>query len=257
MGTDGRGLKESGLMSDQVVIDRRFRGPAKSANGGYACGMLAAHIESGPAAEVTLRVPPPLDSALAIEASNGVARLLDGDTVVAEGRAVDAPELEVPDPVSLEEAERARAGSPMQTEHPYPECFVCGPHREHGDGLRVTCGPVPGRESELVAAPLETSEEMADGEGNLRPELVWSALDCPSGIAGMLVPEQGISMLGRLTALILRPVPAGDTHVAIGWPAGRDGRKHFSATALIDAGGETLAVATATWIELADQPGRS
>ena len=43
-----------------VVIDRRFNGPEHSSNGGYACGSVAAFID-GPA-EVTLRVPPPLDT---------------------------------------------------------------------------------------------------------------------------------------------------------------------------------------------------
>jgi hypothetical protein len=230
-------------MSDEVVIDRRFRGPPDSANGGYACGLLAAFVKGGPAVEVTLREPPPLDAPLAVEAANGSARLLDGDSLVAEGRAVDAPELAVPDP-----------GSPMHSEHPYPSCFVCSSERAPGDGLRITCGPVPGREAELVAAPFEIDGDLAGADGNVRPELVWSVLDCPSGIAGMLVPEQGISVLGRLTARLLRPVPAGATHVAIGWPTGRDGRKHYSATAILDRDGQTLALASATWIELANQP---
>ena len=43
-------------MSDHVRIDRRFRGPADSANGGYAAGLLASFLD-GPA-EVTLRLPP-------------------------------------------------------------------------------------------------------------------------------------------------------------------------------------------------------
>jgi hypothetical protein len=241
-------------MSDQVVIDRRFRGPADSANGGYACGMLAEHIAAGPAVEVTLRAPPPLDRPLAVEAADGSARLLDGTTMVAEGRSAPALDLDLPAPVSGADAERAREDSPMQHDHPYPECFVCGPDRGRGDGLRVTCGPVHGREDELVAAPFESDAEMADADGMVRDELVWSVLDCPSGIAGMLVPDQGVSLLGRLSARILRPLAAGETYVAIGWPTGRDGRKHFSATAILDERGEALALAKATWIEVANPP---
>ena len=41
-----------------IVIDRRFRGPAESGNGGYACGVFA----RGEEAEVTLRLPPPLET---------------------------------------------------------------------------------------------------------------------------------------------------------------------------------------------------
>ena len=41
-----------------VVIEKRFCGPPNSGNGGYVCGLLAAHIEAD--AEVTLLAPPPL-----------------------------------------------------------------------------------------------------------------------------------------------------------------------------------------------------
>jgi hypothetical protein len=46
-------------MAEQVVIDKRFRGPRDSGNGGYSCGALAGFLE-GQAAEVTLRLPPSL-----------------------------------------------------------------------------------------------------------------------------------------------------------------------------------------------------
>ena len=45
-----------------MTIPRRFRGPPNSGNGGYVCGMLARNIAG--AAEVTLRAPPPLETAL-------------------------------------------------------------------------------------------------------------------------------------------------------------------------------------------------
>src|SRR5687767_3790647 len=122
-------------MSEQVVIDRRFRGPPESANGGYACGVVAAHLEPSPAVEVTLRAPPALDRPLTVEVRDRGARLLDGADLVAEGEPAAAPQVEPPGPISLEEAERARAGSPMQHQHPYPSCFVCSPARD--DGLRV------------------------------------------------------------------------------------------------------------------------
>lgn len=238
-------------MHDAVVIDRRFRGPPDSANGGYACGLVAARLTPEPAVEVTLRLPPPLDRPLAVEGDGKGARLLDGDALVAEGRPAAAPAAEPPAVASLEEAERARRDSPMQHEHPYPTCFVCGPEREPGDGLRVTCGPVEDRG--LVAAPFEATAEMDAGDGSVRHEFVWSALDCPSGIAGMLVPESGVSVLGRLTAQILRPLDAGEVYVAIGWPIAQEGRKQFAGSAIVDREGEPMAVARATWIEVGEQ----
>ena len=42
-----------------VVIERRFRGPADSGHGGYTRGLFAREIPG--AAEVSLRVPPPLE----------------------------------------------------------------------------------------------------------------------------------------------------------------------------------------------------
>jgi hypothetical protein len=45
-------------MSNAVTIERRFRGPSESGQGGYSCGLLARAIDA-PAAEVTLRAPPP------------------------------------------------------------------------------------------------------------------------------------------------------------------------------------------------------
>jgi len=45
------------MTTDHVTIERRFCGPPESGNGGYSCGLLAAHV-GGPA-EVTLRRSPP------------------------------------------------------------------------------------------------------------------------------------------------------------------------------------------------------
>jgi hypothetical protein len=239
-------------MSPEVVIEGRFRGPPNSANGGYACGMVAALVEPDPAVEVTLRAPPPLDTPLSAARSDGKVQLRDGETLLAEGRSAPEPELELPAPVTLEEAEAARRGSPLHERHSFPTCFVCGPDAAHG--LEVVCGPVPGREDELVAAPFRTVGAMAGEGGSVRPELVWSVLDCPSGLVGMIVPDMGVSVLGRLTGLIHRPLETDRDYVAIGWPIDRDGRKTQSATAILDGDGDAVAVARATWIELAEQP---
>jgi hypothetical protein len=237
----------------QVTIERRFRGPPDSANGGYACGAVAAFVEPRPAVEATLRAPPPLHTPLSVEVEGDGARMRHAETLVAEARAVESPELEVPEPVSAQEAEAARRDSPMREHHPFPECFVCGSERPPGDGLRVLCGPVPGRE--LIAAPWETDESMAGEDGRIRSELVWSVLDCPSGQAAMLAPDVGVTVLGRLTGVIDEPLEAGPTYVAIGWPIGREGRKVHSATAILDGEGRATAIARAVWIELRDQPG--
>ena len=62
IGTDPTGLRLSG--ENTLTIDRRYRGPLHSGNGGYTAGRLAAFVD-GPA-EVTLRLPPPLDRPLTV-----------------------------------------------------------------------------------------------------------------------------------------------------------------------------------------------
>jgi len=233
-------------MADRVVIENRFRGPQDSGNGGYSCGVLARLLEPR-TAEVTLRLPPPLDRPLETEAlDDETAVMRDGEAIVAEARAIDELELEVPSPVGVEEAEAARAASPMQHQHPFPECFVCGPARQPGDGLGVTCGPAG---DGLVASPWQVDDSVASEDGAVADEIVWSALDCPGGISGMLLPDVGTCVLGRLAARIDGRIEAGMTCVAIGWPIERDGRKLHAGSAIFSEGGELLAQARATWIE--------
>jgi hypothetical protein len=234
-------------MSDSVVIERRFRGPPDSANGGYACGLVAAGLPEGAVAEVTLRAPPPLDRGMELTGDGEEAELRDGETLVAAARAIDGFEVSLPAPVSPQAARSARDASPLQNEHPYPTCFVCGPQAQ--GGLHVTCGHVAGRE-DVVAAPFETAEWMAGPGGEVRPEFVWAALDCPGGIAGMLEPDLGITVLGRLAADIRASIEPGRQYVAIGWNEGRDGRKAAAGTAILDRDGTPLAVGRATWIEV-------
>ena len=51
-------------------------------------------------------------------------------------------------------------------------------------------------------------------------------------------------------AELLEPVPAGEPVAVVGWTLGSEGRKHRSATAILDGDGRTLARAEALWIRL-------
>jgi hypothetical protein len=219
----------------EVTFPRRFRGPLTSANGGYACGRLAAFLEGG-AVEVTLRLPPPLDRPLAAERDGGSAVLLDRDVVVAEARLAEL-DLDLPAPVSLPAAEEAasrhvRIGNPV-----FGECFVCG-IRADGDGLGIYAGPVAGREP-LHAASWTVSEAS--------PELVWAAIDCPGAYA-VGAAGRGDMVLGRMTARILSVPKVGDRCVVVSWPIAEDGRKLFAGTALYAEDGELRALAKQIWI---------
>ena len=233
----------------EVKIEPRFCGPAQSANGGYACGLLAAEM-AGPA-EVTLRAPPPLGRSLLCRArEDGSAVLLDGEAVVAEARTTTL-EGTVPAPVTIDQAARASQRYEWVDEHPYPRCFVCGPEREPGDGLRIFPGPVEGRE--LYACTWTPEESLGDGSGSVRPEFIWAALDCPSGIVTDRFGEIGTVLLGRLAVELLEPVPVVETCVLTAWTVAREGRKLDTGSALFDADGDLLASSRARWIELREQ----
>jgi hypothetical protein len=220
----------------EITLPRRFRGPLRSANGGYACGRLAVHAAADEV-EVTLRLPPPLDTPLGIRSEDGVTRLLDGDTLVAEARPARV-DVEPPGAVSVAEAVQARERHVRIGSADFRECFSCG-IRADGDGLCIYAGLVSGREP-LHAAPWNVREAA--------PELVWAAIDC-SGAYAVGAAGRGEVVLGRMTARVRRVPDVGETCVVVAWPLGEEGRKLFAATALLSEDGDLLALARQVWLE--------
>jgi hypothetical protein len=233
-------------MSTQIVIDRRFRGPPNSGNGGYSCGVLGDQFED--VATVTLRRPPPLDIPLRLVGENDEMRLFDGDTLIGEARP-DILEIDVPIPPTWDEARTASLGYAGFRAHPFPTCFVCGPDRDPGDGLRIFPGPLDG--TSVVSAPWEPDRSLEGEPGLVHRRHVWAALDCPSYFG---LPGAPLALLGRLTARIDRLPEIDEPLVVVGWPIGSDGRKHFAGSALADGRGEIVAHAAATWVELSALP---
>lgn len=230
-------------MSESVVIPGRFNGPLESGNGGYSAGALAALLD-GPV-EVSLRSPVPLDTPLHATAEDGAARLLNGETLVAEARPVPDFELDVPAAVGVEEAREARGRYRGLEDGPFSRCFVCG--RARDDGFEVFAGPLADRP--LVASTWIPEPATADGDGTVRPEFVWAVLDCPTYFAAYRDEESTISFLARFTVSIEAPVRAGEEQVVIAWPLEVDGRKRQAGGAVLSAGGEVLARAHALLIE--------
>jgi hypothetical protein len=228
-------MRENGRVPE-LVIDPRYRGPEDSANGGYACGRIAAL--AGGEVEVTLRAPPPLGVALAVAGG----RVAAAGTLVAE-YAPAAVELDLPDPPGFDEAVEAQLPDPRSI---FPHCFVCGFRRAPDEGLHIHPGPVPGRDG-LVAAPWVPRPDTS------APEFVWCALDCPGAYASGLT-SRGTLLLGRFAARVLRVPAPGERCVVAGWELARDGRKSVAGTALW-SGRELLGLARATWIEPRLAPG--
>ncbi len=225
-------------------IARRFRGPMRSGNGGYVCGRIARHIE-GPAS-VRLRIPPPLEVPLQVEAEDGAVRLMHGAQIVGEGRAAEL-DLAPPATLSLAEARQAAQGYRGFVRHSFPHCFVCGPQRGEHDGLRIFTGPVPGRD--LVAAPWVVDATLAEN-GRIPGEFIWAALDCPGAFAVMPETDGIAIVLGELTARVTGSVRPGETCVAVGWPIRIEGRKRLAGSAVYSESGALLGVARAVWIEV-------
>jgi hypothetical protein len=234
-------------VTETVTIPARFNGPPGSANGGYTCGLVGGLLGAD-VAEVSLLAPPPLERPLVVTRDAGRLELLDGDELIAEAVSAELPSV-APDPVSPSQARAAsEAGYEHWTaHHPFPTCVVCGPGRDPGDGLRLFPGALgDGR----FATEWVPDESVGDGDGRVRPECVWAALDCPTSapVANFAVGPPVV--LARLTAWVEQPVRVGEPHAIVSWPIEVDGRKRHSAAALFDSGGRLLCASRALWIEL-------
>lgn len=225
------------------MIEPRFCGPPDSGNGGYVSGRLAAFVAGS--AVVRLEAPPPLDTVLSVKGSGTNIELVRGATVVARARPA-VMSLDIPVAPSFAEAETAARSYRGFRSHPFPTCFVCGPERAAGDGLRLFAGPL---RSGVVACPWIPDASLGDGKGLVRAEFVWSALDCP-GAFSFEFPDKTAVLLGEMVASLRGAVSLGERYVVIGWELARDERRHFTGTAIFAESGECRACARATWFEM-------
>ncbi len=223
-----------------MIIEARFNGPPGTGNGGYSAGLVASYVMGGGGTEVTLRRPPPLDTDLAVrvdEDGHGV-RVFDGADLVAEARASAIGPDEIVPPVSWADAVEASRSYSGFTAHPFPTCFVCGPDRAVGDGLRIFPGRLDGTRT---AAPFVVPSGVS-------PVIVWAALDCPGGWSVPL--EARPYVLGRIAARVDAVPSPGDECVVTGEMVGEDGRKAYVRSTVYGPDGGTLATARATWLAL-------
>ena len=224
-------------------IARRFHGPPDSGNGGYSAGLVA-QVLGGSGCTVTLHRPPPLDQPLELRTSSEGAELFDGDERIASARPAEL-DLEVPGAPSLAEARAAEGRYVGHERHHFPGCFVCGPHRDAGDGLRIFPGEIRGGQ---VAASWTPGADLAGPNGAVRGEFLWAALDCPGYFA--VERQAGLALLGRITAVVERAPQAEEALIVSGWSIASEGRKHHVGTAIHDGQGRRVACARSTWISI-------
>ena len=230
-----------------IIINKRFCGPKNSANGGYAAGVFAQTID-GPAV-VTLKSPPPLDTPVDLRKTEQGYDAVYNETLVASiapGAVSINPPL-MPDDEGIAAAHDVFL-SDADNVHLIPYCFVCGDRRAPGDGLRIFSGPAP--DSTVNADFWTPAADLADGEGLVRPEFLWAALDCPSAFALRSWPV--LTLLGRFAVDIRRRPAPGEKLIVAAWPEGKEGRKYFSSSALYDEDRELIAAANAVWVALAE-----
>lgn len=230
-------------MKKKLKIGQQFAGPPGMANGGYTCGLLAREIDG--AAVVTLRRPVPLETVLDVMLSADGAALYAGETLLAEARPAPAPQMAIPEP-PLRDTLTAGYAAGFFGDHPFPNCFVCGPRRDRGKGLQVYPSPVRGRE--LLAAAWTPDAAWAGADGHVRSEFLWGALDCPGGIVASADRPRPI-LLGRLTATVADDLPAGEPCIVTAWVISQQGRKYITGTAIFDSAGRVRGCGEAIWIE--------
>jgi hypothetical protein len=230
-------------MRETVQIAGRYCGPPDSGNGGYVAGLLAEHVRFRGPVKVRLRRPPPLDVPLEVVPTAGAVELHGSGEVLA---VAEPGVLRLPPSrwTSFRVARNLSRSFPGFHRHPFPRCFVCGPERAVGDGLRIFPGPW---HAGHVAAPWTPDESLDRGDGKVRPEHVWAALDCPGYFAA--ASDGRPMLLGEMTVRRGRPVRIGEPCVIVGWRLASEGRKHRVGTALYGGDGHLSGMAEALWIE--------
>ena len=230
---------------EHIVIAERFRGPPRSGNGGYVCGLVARPLHGTVA--VRLKAPPPLDRELRLASTEKHARLLDGNELLAEAKVVQL-DLQPPARPSFEEAQVATRSFLGFRKHPFPGCFVCGVERPPLDGLRIFPGPTD--TASQLAAPWMPDHTVVDESGKVKPEFLWAALDCPGAFVVMPLLQGLTVVLGELCASIVGDVRAQERCVVTAWPLGGEGRKRLAGSAVYGDDGRLVAIARAVWIEV-------
>jgi len=229
---------------DTVTIDRRYSGPARSANGGIASGLIAARASGLLEARlvvVTLLRPPPLDKPLELVSGSRRVHVLDGEDLVA----IATQATEMSDPIIAlvpeEQFETTYAGDTL---HPFPHCFVCGTTRLDGLQLRpMKSAARPGR-VKCHWRPADQGPNVASRP--VAEEMIWAALDCPGGWTF----DQGADtrVLARYTVSVVAPanILAEATYSIVGQL--RDRSRGRVGTAMYDQSGALVARAEATWL---------
>ena len=225
-------------------IPHTCNGPSESGNGGYTAGRFASFL-NGPH---TIRImkPIPLDTPMEIvETDERVYARAAGEDILMARPTTLLPQ-EIPAPPVLEDVRAAMADPISFGADGFSSCLVCGRNRDTGDGLRIWCGPL----EEGVAHLWVPHANFCDGDGKVKDEYLWGALDCPGAFS---LPDTARNvLLGEITAEIYDRPKVGNPVTIAAWRIAGEGRKHTARTVLYAESGAPLAQSETLWIELTD-----
>ncbi|MFE3543411.1 PaaI family thioesterase [Nocardia sp. NPDC059177] len=236
------------IQTEAVTIPDHIHGYPQVAFGGYVAGMLARR-SGAETLRVDFRRAVPVESPLELPAGDpGHATLTAADgTLLAQAGPATLDITAAPLP-TWAEALAATESALTSPKRPSTDCFGCGVECAPGHGLRLFSWPVHDRR-DLMAAAWTPDPGLADAAGELPPEIVWSALDCPGGIAAFAFQRMPLgAVTAALTATQYRPMPAGADYLAHAWPVHHEGRKYTVGVALSTRDGELCALAEALWV---------
>jgi hypothetical protein len=227
-----------------ICIEEHNNGPIGRGHGGTSAGRFAALVNPT-AATVRFHNPVPLGTPMSWVANARGTDVLNGSEHIATVRPLAAP-LKIgqfgrlPAQLVLDAEERwldARGG-----QHMAPTCIACGHQRSDTAALGLRPGPV--EDTSLFATNWSPGID-----GLLPADLVWTALDCPTGFPAVASLEASYAAVtGELSVQTPADIPGDGNYQLISRRTGVDGRKVYTEAALVDEKGRSLAVATATWI---------
>ncbi|MFI9508454.1 PaaI family thioesterase [Nocardia sp. NPDC052566] len=236
------------IQVSEISIPDYVHGFPDVAFGGYVAGLLAKR-SGAPRVRVDFRAKVPVGEPIVLASPRSGAHTLTGadGTLLAEASPA-VLRIDPPPVPSWADAHDAAAAQLPSGSRRVTDCYGCGTACAPGRGLLLH--PCAAADRELTVAAWSPHPALAGADGQLPPEVVWAALDCPGGWAA--ITWQGMrpgSVTAALTATQLRPVLAGAQYISYAWPIHREGRKFTVGVGLATASGELCALAEALWIQ--------
>jgi hypothetical protein len=257
LGTEVLGVRAGAAVDHEgwrwclVAVPSDLDGPPGVLQGGIVTGLSVElardlHAPGAPLHGATVRLegPTPLGATVTARARRGERPgTVEVETWHHERRLTHA-EVDLTGPASLDLAVDlgALAGQPLpvpSTEQPHPTCFACGGGSPSPLALRLRPGPV--RERDIIAPWVPDARFGAE----MGPMVLAAALDCPPAWALLdLQREAGHRhlLLGTMHLRSAAPVLAGDPVLVTAIADGRDGRKLYARSAIVDTDGRVLAM---------------